>query len=282
MSEKQAKSVNKPSTSRLQSWATVTALAISVSAVLLSLLGYGVAAAIESTFGISHTYAYDSTLDLLTLSNYAIMAAIDFSAKVLESQEFKAITLKATVFGLVLTAFFLVLRTEAILALTREPRIYIKLHWIKFKNTKIKNFKIWLISNRFALLPLGIGAIPLIAWAAITPLFLAPALIPWVGYELAKHHFQKWVIEADYCNPIHSKQDRLAQSKQISANIDGKSANLALCLALWKDGVPIAEGRHIVSTSSHIMLFDPISGNVWSEPLNGISIRAISALSAES
>jgi len=137
---------NKPSRQNRKSasrfWLTISAFIPGV-ALALSLLGYGVATAVESTFGVPHSHAYDSTIDLLSLSSYTIMAAIDLSAKVLEGQELKAITYHATIFGLVFAALFIALRTK-----------------INLDVIKIKHFKIWLLSNRVALLFLGIGTIP--------------------------------------------------------------------------------------------------------------------------
>jgi len=268
------KSSKKGKKNTLLNWATIIKI-IAISAVALSLLGYGVATAIENTFGIPHQQVYDSTLDLLALSSYAIMAAISSLSEVLENQTLEESTYKMFITGTTITATLFALRSKII------RKLWIKICELLRKAlhpSKIYAIRNWLILNRLFLLPLSLGAIPPVIWAVIASLFLMPAIIPFFGFNLANQHFQKWVVAPKYCMPIYSRQERLEYPNEIDveiAKIDAEiTKNSVLCLELWNDREPTGiVGRHIASTSSHVMLFDPDSGTVWREPLGQLSIR---------
>lgn len=56
----------------------------SAAAIVLALLGYGVALSVETKFGIPHAVVFNSTSDLLTLGSWAVMQMLGYLSKLSE------------------------------------------------------------------------------------------------------------------------------------------------------------------------------------------------------
>jgi len=135
----------------------------------------------------------------------------------------------------------------------------------------LKSFINWICLKRFCLIPLVIGLVPWILHGVFSLIALIFIVVPFAGYSLAEKNFQEWVINADYCKPIATKQER--QLIEESLGIKGEKPTVTSCLELWRDGVLVRKGRHVVSTNTHVILFDPDSGRVWREPIGDVSRR---------
>jgi hypothetical protein len=101
------------------------------------------------------------------------------------------------------------------------------------------------------------------------------SILPAIGYSAAKAHLHTWIVAAEYCAPLTNREDRLSRNSNRPEKSEDSStmAKITPCLLLWKNGFVIAKGRHIVSTNSHIVLFDPESGEVRLEPIDGVFVR---------
>lgn len=246
--------------------------AVLAGAVALSLLGYGAANAIETRFGIPAKLTYGSPLDLLHLSRHALTGWMEMVGKLHETENFRRLVDVMTGVGLALTLI-------AIAA--RSPRVRHQMvkaggrAWRALSNLPGSGVVQWLRRQALSFTPLAIGAA--VPWLLIILIKMAIAMfvvLPYVGYEGALRHFDTWVVSAELCSPIRGRNERL-NPFNINASPPRQEykAKTTPCLSLWQDGAPVAEGRHITSTDSTVILFDPVSGNVVIEPTEGRSIR---------
>lgn len=257
-------------------------LAVSVSAavlagaVTLSLLGYGTALAIESRFGIPAELTYNSPLDLLHLSSHALFGWIEVVTKVHETENFRWSAYLAIGVGLVAA-----LVTIAI----REPKVRQQARKVGDATGRalarppcaaaLRSVLQWFRGQALSFFLLAVcAAMPWLIVVLMGAVIFAFAIVPVFGYEGATRQFDTWIISAEHCSPIRSRNDRLnpfsIHSAPSSQEVEAKTTP---CLSIWKDGTLLAQGRHITSTDSTVILFDPVSGNVVIEPTEGRSIR---------
>ncbi|MCG7324621.1 hypothetical protein [Achromobacter sp. ACRQX] len=252
-----------------------------VGAATLSLLGYGVATAIETTFGIPRELTYNSPLGLLHLSSHAIAGWVEYLDLLFESKEFKRIVWTSTVVGTFVTAIFLFwrffsTRKRPVSGNRRVPR---RIAFHRFVRIPV-TFGRWLVKEKLFLLPfLACAVAPWLVIAILTAASLSFALLPLLGHGLAARSFHSWVVSADYCAPLSNREERLRQRHGDVETRPSAEIKVTTCLSLWKDGEFVTQGRHIASTDKNIILFDPASGDVRFEPMEGISVR-ISGMSA--
>lgn len=97
----------------------------------------------------------------------------------------------------------------------------------------------------------------------------------WCRICSASAHLGTWVVAAEYCVPLSNRDARSSTHGNKPEKPEDSSLviNVTPCLFLWKNDAVVAKGRHIVSTNSHIVLFDPSSGEVRLEPIDGVSVR---------
>lgn len=248
-------------------------------AVTLSLLGYGAAIAIETTFGIPREFTYNSPIGLLNLSSHAIGGWIDFLDPFLESEKFKELILKMIAVGIVLSALllgyrFCKVRGNGLRRNSRRSRGISQIAFVRF----LGRIGRWLFQEKFYLLPfLACATAPWLIVAVLTVVSTTVAIFPLIGHELAARYFHSWIVSADYCVPLSNRDERLRPREPESVN--SNKVKVTTCLAIWTGDTLVAEGRHVASTDKNIILFDPISGDVRIEPMEGISVR-MSGLSA--
>jgi hypothetical protein len=249
--------------------------------VTLSLLGYGAAIAIETTFGIPRELTYNSPIGILNLSSHAIGGWIDFLDPFLESEKFKDLVLQMTGAGIVLSALllgyrFCKVRGNGLGRRSRRARGISQSGPVKFLGRVGR----WLFQEKLYLLPfLACATAPWLIVAVLTVLSTTFAIFPLIGHELAARYFHSWIVSADYCVPLSNRDERLREKLPESESVNSSKVKVTTCLSLWKDDIFVAEGRHVASTDKNIILFDPISGDVRIEPMEGISVR-MSGLSA--
>lgn len=255
-------------------------MAVGVSAVVLagpvalSLLGYGAALAIQSSFDIPAELTYNSPLDLLHLSSYALSGWIEMLELARETERFRWLVYVAIGIGLAVAFVTIGIRTpkvrqQACTAGTAAGRALTKLPCAAALRAALQWLRRQALS--FSLLAMC-AAIPWLLVVLVSAAVAIFVIIPSAGYEGAMRHFNTWVISAEHCSPILSRSERL---NPVNIHPFGQEfkAKTTPCLSIWKDGTLLAEGRHITSTDSTVILFDPVSGNVVIEPTEGRSIR---------
>ncbi len=242
--------------------------------IILFLLGYSAALAIESVFGIPAKLAYSSTLELLHLSSYVFSGWTEALSNHKFIENFKKLTITTLTTGITITISFLILKKLI------KNKFGEKLKSNFYENKTKGNFLFsiikWTYKERLFFLPTIIGGlIPSLAVLIIFSFIALFAFIPILGFDAAKQHLQSWYIEADYCSPLVSREDRIIiknnQKTKTTKNENQKKSTP--CLAIWKNGILIANGRFIASSNNHIITFNPKNGDVHMEPIDGASVR---------
>ncbi|MGX9937232.1 hypothetical protein ACVFVO_17735 [Advenella kashmirensis] len=134
----------------------------------------------------------------------------------------------------------------------------------------------WLSKEKICFSPLIIfSALPFILIWGMSAIAILFVIIPFVGDGAASAHLGTWVVAAEYCVPLSNRDARSSTHGNKPEKPEDSSLviNVTPCLFLWKNDAVVAKGRHIVSTNSHIVLFDPSSGEVRLEPIDGVSVR---------
>jgi hypothetical protein len=257
-----------------------------VGAVILSLLGYGAASAIENTFGMPRNLTYDSPLDLLHLASHAIAGWMEILVDLWMSLPFWQLVLKMSGIGLVMTVLMLVSRVFATHKGARKALTTVLAKVRRFPGLDLMlSCGHWLRKEKLSLIPLA--ACSIAPWLVVLLIALALLLftaLPVMGHNGAMKHLHTWTIAAEYCTPLSSRDNTLNSHNRSTEKGDQESSRMAKakmtpCLSLWKNGSLIAEGRHVASTASHIVLFDPATGDVRREPTDGVSVH-VSGMSA--
>jgi len=247
-----------------------------VGAVILSLLGFGAAFAIESIFGVPREMTYDTPLDLLNLGGHVIAGGLESLDGWSKSKNFTQIALLACGAGAAITALWLLYRAVAVHGRKQnDDRSYRPNRKIPGAIAVVR-FGRWLFKEKWCLIPgLIISAIPWLCIYFMGFVLILFAGIPAIGYGIANDYLHRWIVDAEYCAPVSSREERLRikASDVASRRKPSEDARLTPCLSLWKDGVLIGEGRHVASTDKYIILFDPVTGGVNLEPANGVTIR---------
>ncbi|WP_146121011.1 hypothetical protein [Achromobacter sp. MYb9] len=255
-----------------------------IGAVTLSLLGFGVALAIESVFGVPRGMTYDSPLDLFNLGGHVIAGGLEFLDGWRKSAQFRLTALSAMYVGIAISALWLVCRGLAGQKRTPEDDGNCRsASRIPGLNTA-RRFGYWLFKEKLCLVPvLLVGSIPWLCAFSMAFVLVLFSWIPLMGYDIAKEYLHGWIVGAEHCAPVSSRQERLSMHNR-NAGAERKSSEdvrITPCLSLWKGGTMIAEGRHVVSTDKYIILFDPVTGGVQLEPTDGVTVRVKGASVSE-
>ena len=248
---------------------------ISAISLTLTLLGYGVAMAVETTFGIPHQTVYTSVLDLLGLSVYAMISAV------LEIDEIKwqSMLEQTWPLGLVATTGMFIFICVLLYSGTRQAKTLIGANsfWRYFwRPTKHDS------SGR--LLAKGMIESSLFGgFIFISPFWLAGVLIftvilissvPMLGMQLGTLYFRKFVISPATCEPVRAHA-ALLQMLSAPRKKTVPVISTANCVALFKDETRVAIGRVVVSTPAAIVLFEPVSGSARRVPIGELTVQVV-------
>jgi hypothetical protein len=255
---------------------------ISAVTLILTLLGYGVALAVETTFGLPHQTVYASALDLIGLSVYAIISAVLGFSEVpwlpLLRQTFPLASIAAAgIFMVACCAVFLKVRA-------REDRRSVHGFWAYFSAPTPND------SNRKLL---GKGAI----WSGlcgavtmITPFLLVFAvmvtvvlisIVPIFGMQLGGQYLHKFVVSPTACAPLQPRSALLQartqarEKKAATAAAPVTATATATCVTVYRDDKQVASGRLVVATSSAVILFEPVSGTVHRVPIGDATVLPV-------
>lgn len=268
-------------TERTKQQQVITALvsSITVLAVVFSLLGYGAACAIETVFGIPRDLAYDSALDLLHLSSHAISGQFSLKDMFSPSNErFRHLVYGFALVGILLTVLTVLVRALFARADSQDSATRTVCQFsIRYCSSAKARAIAFLGKHRHSFWPLCLIFVP---WVMYLVVFLAAvvSIVPVWGWTVASRDFTQWIVDADYCTPTPTREDRMALSKKdgngsSSGDMNGAKPTVTPCVAIIKDGARLAQGRHITSTSTHVILFDPITGKGRVIPKEGVWIE---------
>ena len=282
---------------------------VSLSTLVLLLLGYGYTLAVESVFGISAGLVAGSLAEYLQLSSHVIVRLLDRTAEVFQDwgtvERFYADFKWLVWLGLTVWFAFFVLwglreswqRVGAELS-GRVVHItgsyqQVEPRWLKlFRGVLfwplawLVRLAVWLL-RRVRALPsmfwwsvvslagiLGLPVITLgITFATLTLLIFVYIWFPYIGLMVGTSALQEWVIKPEVCISIRNRDQHLLPMPPDTPSVAG-----AQCVCIKKDGKELARGRLVVSTSQAAILFDPVSGSVQRVPVDGATIHATSSL----
>lgn len=248
---------------------------ISSISLLLTLLGYGVALAVETTFGMPHDAAYSSVLDIIGLSAYAMISIVIGIGEIDWSSVF-AQTWQAS-----LSIAFCTFTIICCLVILRARKIQTNLITIQFWRYLARPIKHE--SNSHLIYKGAIGSSLFGGLMFISPLLIASLLIfivtmisavPIFGIQLGGYYFRKYVVSPTVCEPVRSS-NALLQAWSTPRKEKAVPIRTATCVALFKDEAQVASGRVVVSTPTAIVLFEPDTGATQRVPISELIVRPV-------
>jgi VIT1/CCC1 family predicted Fe2+/Mn2+ transporter len=251
---------------------------ISLVSLVLSLLGFGVALAIETDFGVPHETVYSSVFDLIGLSVYALLSLVMGLGKItwgplLEQAWPPALLVAVGTFACTCCLAYLKGQSSRIQTMRRRLRRYLGQPTPNDSTSDLLR-KGAAVSGLFG----GIVLItPFLLIGALIIITVLISIVPMFGMQAGKSYFRKYVVTPTVCAPVKS---RLAMMQDQDGSKPEKKAaspvSSATCVALLKDETQVAIGRVVVSTTGAIVLFEPFSGAVRRIPTNELTVVPVS------
>lgn len=266
---------------------TLGIAAVSLFAIALSLLGTGVAMAIESVLGIPHNTVLNSPFDALELSTTAVargLSHLDF----VFNRDIYIDTMLASlpIFGVLVVGCTLLAILYGFLYRRRFTRG--KSDWLAklLRKPNPTTDSIGLTLQRGALIG-AFGVVLLQAGIFIVLILMIIAasilaVIPLVGFEAGRAYLYEYAISTEHCIPILDRPKRIARWKEDQEIRErGERRNSvpgATCVAIKRQGSETLYGRVALSTSAAIVLYDPVSGTASRVPITDAIIESVNAL----
>ncbi|WP_143745623.1 hypothetical protein [Massilia sp. KIM] len=266
----------------LRDYVIAIAAVLSLLATFLTLAGFGASLAVEQ-FGIPHAALFGSTLDLLDLSCWVVLFLFEKVNEVALYDEymrllpglFPGIAVTYGIFVVGLGCYFL--KDHKLLQRWRMPK------WMKNRRENTgKSFLAWaiasgLLSIVFWLL-LPVIAIAMAAFLIISSTALLTA--PFIGYAAGNLHIARYVVGPAQCEQIQTRSVRLKNAND-GTNDQKTSKNPtyhASCVVVRNERNLYEQGRVVLSTTTAIFLYDPISGRTVRVPLKDAVIESVDKL----
>jgi hypothetical protein len=117
---------------------------------------------------------------------------------------------------------------------------------------------------------------PLLLWGGLTIGALV-GTIPAISLEAGENHIQEYVIKPTRCMPLFNRDERIKSLERAKVKNTTKE-KVATCVKLFDGEKIIARGRVVFSTTELIVLYDPKSGDISRESLDGRSVRMVPEL----
>lgn len=254
-------------------WVTVSAGAISIGAVILMLLGYGVSLAVEGRFGVPHATVFDSGFELLDLASIVFFQSIPAIAKLLGTWQ----TYREAYTQLMPFLVFMWVVWVAFALWGWRRKIYLKPRAEKRAAPSDKERRKSYLMKIAGMLTL-ISVSPLVSLLGVVIIQIAMVLLsmfPYVGYMAGVTYIDEQVLKPDHCMSLIS----LEQRREPSRVSNTASQPVAQCVAVKKDRETVADGRVVFATSKAIVLYRP-DGSVKRVPLDDSTIEVVSSLPA--
>ncbi|MFM9926222.1 hypothetical protein VLK31_24760 [Variovorax sp. H27-G14] len=207
----------------------------SLITIILASLGYGVSLSVESEFGLPHASVFTSAFDLIDLSSVAIMTLLN--AAMTDLWSIAGLLHIASRFGMVALilcfvwiVLFLLIRVRKWpsqkFAMPRREKTWFRTPTRDDSHLQLLQSLVWP-----AIAALSGFASTWIACVVLLAIPVALAILPSIGHELGRAHFKKWVIGAQICTPLRTRDTR-QRSKQKTQ----EPLRAVDCVALSKDG----------------------------------------------
>ena len=248
---------------------------ISAISLTLTLLGYGVAMAVETTFGIPHQTVYTSALDLLGLSVYAMISAV----LEIDAIKWQPMLEQTWPLGLVATTGMFIFICTLLYSGTRQAKTLIgpNSFWRYFWSPTQHDSSGRLLAKGIIKSGLYGGFIfisPFLVAGVLIFTVILISSVPMLGMQLGTLYFRKFVISPATCEPVRAHA-ALLQVMSTPRKKNVPVISTANCVALFKDATRVAIGRVVVSTPAAIVLFEPTSGYTQRVPIGELTVQAV-------
>ena len=232
---------------------------VPLSTLVLVLAGYGTTLAVEQMFGIPANQLATSASDYLQLSTVSAVIFFNKVFEVLLKGELIWQIYQENIFqiicGLVVIAI-LFTRQKIVKLFQSQPAT--STIWTTVKKLRDISKENKILTLSFILISTCPIFLYLIIATMITLIFITYSIVPIIAMGSAKTFIQTNVLSPKLCKPL--QRNLITKPNNANKNnSDSKEETFAQCIELRKDGKVVAAGRVIVSTSSRLVLFDPIS-----------------------
>lgn len=266
-------------------WLGVVLALASTAGIVLALLGYGVAVAVQSTLGVPHATLFSSAIDLFNLGGWAVAQVFSgtsqpgtwsFAAEVWQRlSPMIGRIWNTSLFVVPLFFVFVALRWGTTRAMKSVSAQRIRSELRKSIDSRTW-FKALLMYITFAaLITLAAPALVICGFALLVVLSTALALAPIAGLSAGEVHIRNWVVEPKACI---SRQQRIDTLMQLAPKVEGKRPRGADCVAVIRGDGKVEKGRLVFATTGAVVLYDPAGVSVRRVPTEGAVIEAIDSL----
>lgn len=271
---------------RATNWLALVISISSVIGIVLALLGYGVALAVQSKFGLPHSLTFSSTLELFNLGCWAVVQLLvsGFDTDILWSAMKKVWASAWPMTSvLVLIGMFAGLAWWLIAAMFKRVRPWLaqvvgapgsSKGVIGFLSSHLGILKILLFLTGSAFVVVGTPIVLALGLVALAALCSFLAVIPTVGFILGEAHIDDWVVRPTACISVLNREALIERAAKPSPAAAPKT-NGANCIAIIRGKEEIDRGRVIFATPNAVVLFDPRTGDVRRIPIDGATVRVI-------
>lgn len=267
-------------------WLGVVLALASTAGIVLALLGYGVALAVQGTLGVPHATLFSSTIDLFNLGGWAVAQVFSgtsqpgtwsFVAEVWQRlSPMIGRIWNTSLFVVPLFFGFVALRWGTTRAMKSASAQRIRSELRKSTDSRTW-FKALLMYSAFvALITLAAPALVIFGFALLVVLSTALALAPIAGLSAGEVHIRNWVVEPKVCISRQQRIDTLMRPPE--AKVVGKRARGADCVAVIRGDGKIEKGRLVFATTGAVVLYDPTGNSVRRVPTEGAVVEAIDSL----
>lgn len=266
-------------------WLGVVLALASTAGIVLALLGYGVALAVQSTLGVPHATLFSSATDLFNLGGWAVAQVF---AGISQPDTWGFVTevsgrLSPTIWRLWKMSFVFSILFPALLALWWFGKRWMASAAAQRARAQVRKRvqdKRWiepllLVLFVPAFVTLATPAIVIGCFLALLVLSTALALVPIAGLSAGEVHIRHWVVEPKVCI---SRQQRIDTLMQRAPKIEGKRPRGADCVAVIRGDGKVEKGRLVFATTGAVVLYDPAGNSVRRVPTEGAVVEAIDML----
>lgn len=274
---------------RSSNWLALLISIASAAGIALALLGYGVALAVQSKFGLPHSMTFSSSLELFNLGCWAVaqvlMSAYEGAAWLKAIQEIWSASWPITfaIVGLLLIVGILLwgasisfkklnaLMSAPVARLTGGKSVldFLRDHRFAGKITALATISVGII----------VGMPLMMALALIGLVFLCAvlALIPQVGLNVGKVHIDDWVIRPTVCMELKTRDARMNKTVT-KPKVREPVIYGANCIAIVRAKEEVDRGRVVFATPNAVILYDPRTGDVRRVSTDGATVKVIAEL----
>lgn len=253
---------------------------LSVIGALLTLIGYGVALSLNNAFTMPGESLFTSPFDLIELSAWAINAAIaktpnDFSYSKSYIDLIQLISPYATLVFIGLSIGALSVKYS-----NKVPeKIKISPLWVRtlISRPSISNSVTILLSKSALFTMALLLTFPLLVFftgMTIICIFMTLIFAPLLGMQFGADHIAEYVVSPKSCYSNKNREARISLKK----NGTPSQEKFATCVIITRNEKNIEKGRVVFTTSSAIILWNPVTGTTHRIPTRNIEIQVVDQL----